>query len=138
MMTSITPKHIRKTLSSILVATSEPTIFPIITGIDRSSPCFRLKVPLRKKFIVAVKFCRKTAIRFVPLAIVIGRPSAVNIVTVTTEPPPARVFIAPTMIPETINMMVMLKSNSIYPPINLSKIANISENYNVLPIFAPK
>lgn len=120
------------------VATSEPAIFPTITGTESSSPCLRLKAPFLKNVIVAVKFCKKTAIRLVPLAMVIGRPNAVNIVTVTTEPPPASVFIAPTIMPEMTKISVILKSNSITFPISQLKSSKIFVNLQCFTYFCTK
>ena len=65
---------------------------------------------LRMNVTVAARFCINTAIRFVPLAILIGRPNAINIVIVIIEPPPARVLIIPTAVPEISRTIAICQS----------------------------
>ena len=110
MIIRIVPKHIVKTSLGTSDATIAPRILPRITGIESRSPWFMLNDFLRMKVTVAARFCIKTAIRFVPLATLIGKPKAINIVIVIIEPPPASVLITPTAVPEISSMMTICQS----------------------------
>ena len=101
MMTSTTLRHILNIDSLTSVATIAPRILPKIAGIESFRPLPTCNIPLRKKATVADRFCISTAIRFVPLAMPIGIPIAINSDIVMTEPPPPKVLIMPTTTPDT-------------------------------------
>ena len=69
-----------------------------------------LKDFLRMNVMVAARFCISTAMRFVPLATFIGKPKAINIVIVIIEPPPARVLMIPTAVPEISKTITICQS----------------------------
>lgn len=106
---STTAMHILNIVSLMCVATSEPAMLPITAGIDSFIPLLTSSRRLRRKASVAVRFCNTTAIRLVPLATFMGSPSTMNSVMVMMAPPPARVLMTPTTIPDStsINMIVV-------------------------------
>ena len=96
-------------VSLICVAANKPKILPTTAGIESFMPLFMLSMRLRKKANEEVKFCNTTAMRFVPLATLMGSPKAMNSVIEIIAPPPARVFITPTIMPEsTKSSMIVL------------------------------
>jgi hypothetical protein len=108
MMTSTALRQILKTDSLTSVATNAPKIFPTMAGMDSSTPLRRCSIPLRRKAIVAEKFCNSTAMRLVPFARPIGIPIAINSDIVITEPPPPNVLIIPTITPDTRSKTISL------------------------------
>jgi hypothetical protein len=51
--------------------------------------------------------------RFVPLATPMGRPNTIKRVIEIMAPPPASVFITPTMIPDTTSIMIIIRESVI-------------------------
>ena len=106
----IAPKHHVKTSLGTSEATIAPMILPRITGMESNSPWLMSNDFLRMNVMVAARFCINTAIRFVPLAILMGKPNAMNIVMVMIEPPPARVLMMPTAVPDISKTITICQS----------------------------
>jgi len=90
-----------------------PSIDPGIIGIARQRTFFQSISFFREKLPTAVRFCKKTAIRFVPLAIFSGNPNIIKTEREIIVPPPAKVLINPTTMPEITKIIQCKKDNMV-------------------------
>jgi hypothetical protein len=64
------------------------------------------EMPCARKRHAAIRFCRNTPMRLVPLATVPGRPISTRSGTLISEPPPASVFTTPAASPPAIRIPI--------------------------------
>lgn len=105
----IIPKHIEKTLSLMVIATKEPNNAPNITGKAYGSTSLTLNIPCFKNKAEPKASCNNTPTLLTALAPCEGSPIAKYKAILTMVPPAERVFIKPTSMPETTNIIIVVK-----------------------------